>query len=267
MDEVRQITSHALSLRKARKLRVRLPLAELTVVTARPEALSPFVDILREELNVKTVVLVQQTESSAADHGIVHTLSVNARAAGPRLGKQVQQVIKAAKSGDWSEVDGVVTAGGITLEAHEYELTLNVGGSGAADGTAGPALTLIPGGGFVLLETETTPELEAEGIARDAIRAVQEARKNAGLEVSDRIGLALNAAPEHAAALETFSGLIASETLATAIAVEATTQAESLVEEPARNIDGEIFISSATALGTDKAALIITIDASQKLKG
>src|SRR5699024_481421 len=56
MDEVRQITSQALALRKSRGLRVRLPLAELTVVTAQPTALEPFADILRDELNVKSVV-------------------------------------------------------------------------------------------------------------------------------------------------------------------------------------------------------------------
>ncbi len=187
MDEVRQITSQALALRKARRLRVRLPLAELTVVTARPAALEPFADILREELNVKSVRLAQQTESSAAEHGIVHTLAVNARAAGPRLGKQVQQAIKGAKSGDWSETDGAVVAGGIALEPHEYELTLSAGVGSDEDA----ALALIPGGGFVLLDTRMTPELQAEGLARDMIRAVQEARKNAGFEVSDRIELEL----------------------------------------------------------------------------
>ncbi|RGE21600.1 isoleucine--tRNA ligase [Leucobacter sp. wl10] len=187
MDEVRQITSQALALRKARRLRVRLPLPELTVVTQRPEALEPFADILRDELNVKAVRLVRQTETSAQEHGIVHSLAVNARAAGPRLGKQVQQAIKAAKSGDWSEENGAVVAGGIALEPHEYELTLRVG-----DGSeGGPALALIAGDGFVLLSTETTHELQAEGLARDIIRAVQEARKNAGFDVSDRIELKL----------------------------------------------------------------------------
>ena len=253
MDEVRQITTNALSLRKARRLRVRLPLAELTVVTARPEALNPFVDILREELNVKTVVLVEQTASSAVDHGVVQTLAVNARAAGPRLGKQVQQAIKGAKSGDWSESDGIVTAGGITLEPHEYELTLTVSSSvaGSAGDSAqaeGPALALLPGGGFVLLSTETTPELEAEGIARDAIRAVQEARKNAGLDVSDRIDLVLSVDPEHASALQTHSALIAAETLATG----------GLVVQSAES--GSWDSSNATpALGTDKAPLGIAL--------
>ncbi|QBE47545.1 isoleucine--tRNA ligase [Leucobacter triazinivorans] len=266
MDEVRQITSQALALRKARRLRVRLPLAELTVVTSRPQALEPFADILREELNVKSVRLVQQTETSADEHGIVQTLAVNARAAGPRLGKQVQQAIRAAKSGDWSEEDGVVyvglsaagAAGGIALEPQEYELTLKVG-----DGTdEGPALALIPGGGFVLLVTETTPELEAEGIARDAIRAVQEARKNAGLDVSDRIVLALNAAPEHAQALETHRELIAAETLAVGFAAQALPADEfaGMLQQLPETGPG-VFMSSAQALGSAKDPMVVTIDA------
>ena len=253
MDEVRDITSHALSLRKARRLRVRLPLAELTVVTQRPAALGPFTDILREELNVKSVELVQQTEGSAAEHGIVHTLAVNARAAGPRLGKQVQQAIKGAKSGDWSEADGVVTAGGIALEPHEYELTLKAGD----DSAGASALALIPGGGFLLLDTATTPELEAEGIARDAIRAVQEARKNAGLDVSDRISLTLSAAPEYAAALEAHADLIARETLATSFGL-----GEGTGEAPEQTPDG-VFATTASALGAEKAAVQIVIEAAR----
>ena len=259
MDEVRQITSQALALRKARRLRVRLPLAELTVVTARPGALAPFADILREELNVKEVRLVQQTDTSAADHGIVQSLTVNARAAGPRLGKQVQQAIKGAKSGDWSETDGVVTAGGIVLEPHEYELTLRVGDGSAND--EGPALALIAGGGFVLLETATTPELEAEGIARDAIRAVQEARKNAGLDVSDRIVLALNAETALAPALEAHRALIAGETLAEAIAVQATDDLTAVIADLGSPGDGVFRSAAEKALGADKAPLVITIDA------
>ena len=243
MDAVRQITSQVLALRKARRLRVRLPLSELTVVASQPAALEPFADILRDELNVKSVRLVQQTQTSAAEHGIVHTLTVNARAAGPRLGKQVQQVIAASKSGDWSEENGLVVAGGIALEPQEYELTLSVG-DGSDDGQA---LALLPGGGFALLETETTPELEAEGVARDAIRAVQEARKNAGLDVSDRIALALAASPEHAAALEAHAELIAGETLAVSLAISTGS-----IDRPRS--------TTASALGTGKDPLAIAIE-------
>ncbi len=196
MDQVRTISSTVLSLRKQAGLRVRLPLATLTVVTADTAALAPFESILRDELNVKNVRLVELADDSAGSYGITSRLTVNARAAGPRLGKQVQQVIKAARAGDWSEADGVVTAGGIELAAGEYELVLQTGpadGSPVEGGASAdaPALALLAGGGFVLLETKTTPELEAEGFARDLIRAVQDTRKSAGFEVSDRIRLDL----------------------------------------------------------------------------
>ena len=250
MDEVRQITSQVLALRKANRLRVRLPLAELTVVSSRPAALEPFADILRDELNVKHVRLVLETETSAAENGIVQTLSVNARAAGPRLGKQVQLAIRAAKSGDWREQDGVIVAGDIALEPHEYELTLQAG-SGAEDG--GQAIALIQGGGFVLLDTKTTPELDAEGVARDAIRAIQEARKGSGLEVSDRIELRLVAAPADAAALEAHAALISSETLATGLTVSASTD---LVAEAAT---AGAYSTVSPALGAAKANVAITV--------
>ncbi|GGM52959.1 isoleucine--tRNA ligase [Microbacterium saperdae] len=191
MDAVRELSSVGNALRKKEKLRVRLPLARLTVVSPLAVTLGQFEDILREELNVKSVELVPLAEDTAVSYGIDHRLSVNARAAGPRLGKNVQTVIKAAKAGDWSETDGVVTAGGIPLEPSEYELVLETTGR-----PEGEALAIVPTGGFVLLDTQTTPELEAEGLARDVIRAVQETRKNADFDVSDRIRLDLRFASD-----------------------------------------------------------------------
>lgn len=218
MDAVRQITSSSLALRKQRGLRVRLPLQKLTVVSPRYEELQPFADVLREELNVKSVEFIALGANTAAEYGITHQLTVNARAAGPRLGKQVQAVIQATKSGDWNESDGTVVAGGIELEPGEYELSLSIGSNDESPDTA---LTLIDEGGFVLLDTVTTPELEAEGLARDVVRAVQEARKQAGLEVSDRIDLTLTLDEHGAAAAEQFADLIRDETLAVTFDVKA----------------------------------------------
>ncbi|MFF1632919.1 isoleucine--tRNA ligase [Leifsonia sp. NPDC058248] len=188
MDRIRAISSTVLSLRKQAGLRVRLPLAGLTVVAGKADALRPFEAILRDELNVKAVEFVELHDDSAVRYGITSKLTVNARAAGPRLGKEVQKVIQAARAGDWSELDGIVTAGGIELAAGEYDLVLE---TAQADGESTSALALLPGGGFVLLDTVTTPELEAEGLVRDIIRAVQDTRKAAGLDVSDRIQLNL----------------------------------------------------------------------------
>ncbi len=213
MDRVRSIASSGLALRKAQGLRVRLPLQTLTVVTPGAAALEAFSDIVRDELNVKTVTLVEFDESLVDDYGIARRLAVNARAAGPRIGKQVQQVIAAAKAGDWSVDGDVVTAGGIALEAGEYTLELELDDPAAA-------VVFLPGSGFVLLDTRVTPELAAEGLARDLIRAVQQARKDAGLDVSDRIVLTLGSHDEATrAAIEAHRQLIGAETLATTLEV------------------------------------------------
>jgi isoleucyl-tRNA synthetase len=216
MDAVRHITSVALSLRKQRGLRVRLPLQSLTVVSANNLALEPFISVLREELNVKEVAFEPLTETSAESFGISNQLSVNSRAAGPRLGKKVQDVIRATKAGDWSEIGGRVVAGGIELEPREYELNLAIDESLVGRDTA---IALLDGGGFVLLDTKTTPSLEAEGLARDAVRAVQDARKAANLEVSDRIRLKLTSDAIGVQSIEAHEAMIIAETLAVDLVV------------------------------------------------
>jgi len=225
MDRVRHIASSGLALRKARGLRVRLPLGSLTIVGENTESLENFVDILKDELNVKAVLLRPFTPDSLAEYGITHRLTVNARALGPRIGKDVQKVIAAARAGDWFERGGSVTVGGFELLPEEYELEPQ-----SADEAR--AISFLADGGFVLLDTVTTPELEAEGLARDLVRAIQDARKGAGLEVSDRIALSLFfGSSAEAAAVEPFGGMIAQETLAERFAVVAPDAQGSSAEE------------------------------------
>ena len=83
-------------------------------------------------------------------------------------------------------------------------------------GDEASAVSFLTDGSFVILDTELTPELEAEGLARDVIRVVQDTRKAAGLEVSDRIELAIFGDDEtDVASLTAFVATIAAETLAT----------------------------------------------------
>ena len=136
MDKVREVCSATSALRKAGSLRNRLPLASLTVVVEDPAALAGFESIVADEVNVKAVRLLAADAPEAASYGVSQRLTVNARAAGPRLGKDVQQAIKGSKSGDWSVAeDGTVTAGGLALEEGEYTLE-TVAGS-ADDGRRG----------------------------------------------------------------------------------------------------------------------------------
>ncbi|MBX3193484.1 MAG: isoleucine--tRNA ligase [Microbacteriaceae bacterium] len=210
MDRVRAIASAASALRKARKLRVRLPLAKLTVVSPGAVITQEFAAILADELNVKAVSPELLQESSLEQFGITRRLTVNARALGPRVGKDVQRIIQASKAGDWTVEGDVVTAGGTPLEPGEFELELQ-----AADPES--AIAFLPGGGFVVLDTHLTPELEAEGVARDVVRAVQQARRDAGLDVSDRIALRLTADADTVAAIAAHRELISAETLATSL--------------------------------------------------
>lgn len=212
MDRVQQICSTGSSLRKAANLRVRLPLQELTVVAPGADALEGFAAVVADELNLRSVRLLDAESASPEEFGIEQKLVVNARAAGPRLGKNVQQAIKGSKSGDWSvSEEGVVTAGGLALEPQEYTLETVV--AEAAEGEGSRAAAVLPGGGFVVLNTEVTPELEAEGAARDMVRAIQQARKDAGLNVSDRIHTTVTAKQDVVDALLANAELVKTETL------------------------------------------------------
>ena len=219
MDQVREVCSATSALRKASRLRNRLPLAALTVVVEDPAALEPFTGIIADELNVKAVRLVAADSEEAASYGVEQKLTVNARAAGPRLGKDVQVAIKGSKSGDWSvAADGTVTAGGLLLEEGEYSLETVVGS--AAEGAA---TGMLPSSGFVVLDTVVTPELAEEGVARDLVRAVQQLRRDTDLDVTDRIELVIGGAPEVLAAARAHETLIAGETLATSYTVTGET--------------------------------------------
>jgi isoleucyl-tRNA synthetase len=213
MDRVRQVASTALSLRKARKLRVRLPLRRLTVAAADAAVLEPFTDILADEVNVKRVEL----STDVRRYGRFE-LTVNARACGPRLGGDTQKVIRAVKAGEWQvEPDGTVTAAGIVLLPGEYSERLVPAEEVAAAGSQ--AIAALPGNsGLVVLDVEVTPELAAEGLAKDVVRVVQQARREAGLDVSDRISLTLDAAAEVLDAVRAHQEFLAGEVLAESVA-------------------------------------------------
>jgi len=204
MDQVREVASASSSLRKAKKLRVRLPLPKLTVAVEDPQRLAPFTDLIADELNVKKVELTDDIDTYGR-----FELTVNAKIAGPRLGKDVQAAIKAVKAGEAVvNADGTLTAGPAVLQPEEYSSRLV-----AADPEYTTALP--DGAGLVVLDGTVTPELEAEGWAKDRIRELQDLRKSTGLDVSDRIRVTIAVPDDKAPWARTHSDLIAREILAT----------------------------------------------------
>ena len=206
MDQVRDVCSTTLSLRKVHSRRVRLPLGELTVASPLANALESFVSIITDEVNVHKVTLTTELGQVAK-----HELQLIPAALGPRLGANTQKVIVAVKKGDWSINGDVVIAGGVALEPHEFQVKL-VAASGDTETIASSALA--DGQGIVLLNIELTDALLAEGAARDIVRMVQQARREAGLAVSDRIVLTLGLPELLQSQVSQFEAYIASETLA-----------------------------------------------------
>lgn len=213
MDAIREAASVALSLRKTAGLRVRLPLSELTIAVANPESLANYADLIADELNVKSIKVVKASDETAKLFGLSKRLTVNARELGPRVGAKVQHVIAQAKQGNWTLDGEKLLVDGLELLPNEYELALT---TESPEGSQRVGITSV---GFVLLNTEVTSELEEEGMARDAVRHVQQARKDAGLDVSDRIRLSVSGSAAVVSALEKHREFIANETLAKELSI------------------------------------------------
>ena len=220
MDRVRDVASTALRLREDNGLRVRLPLTSLTVAGTDSEALAGLTDLLVDEVNVKAVHLTDDLEGHAT-----FTLRPDGKALGPRLGGDVQAVFAAARSGDFSlNDDGSVEVAGHTLSADEFDLALE-----SPEGVAAAALGSADA--VVVLDTEVTPELAAEGLARDVVRQVQQARRDADLVVTDRIILRLGGDETVLDAVRTHTDYVAGQVLATEL---------NLGEVPADAVDTEV---------------------------
>jgi len=202
MDRARDVCSAALALRAAKSARVRQPLAELVVAGRNAARLEPYLDLIASEVNVKSVRLTEDIEEYAT-----FRLQVNARVLGPRLGAETKQVIKASKQGDWRSLGGGVEVAGHELGEGEFELLLQP--------REGVACESLPSNdAIVVLDLELSEELVQEGRARDVVRAVQQARKEAGLHVSDRIHLVLGLEEEWRSAVDRFRDYVSEQTLA-----------------------------------------------------
>ncbi|MBT4020988.1 class I tRNA ligase family protein, partial [Candidatus Peribacteria bacterium] len=195
---IRSIVALGMKLRAEQDVKVRQPLKKITILTTTHCPLTTSdKKVISEELNIKEVVLSDNV-SGIAEKGV----EVNARVLGPRVGGRVQEIIKEAKAGNFTEnSDGTITVMEEKLSSEEAKIIYR--------GKEGEAVA--SGNGIVVnLDTEITEDLKLEGMAREAIRAIQALRKEKGLGVNDRI--TLEAGEGMTEILEKFESYIADET-------------------------------------------------------
>jgi isoleucyl-tRNA synthetase len=203
MDKIREVCSAGLSIRETHELRTRLPLAAITIAGNNLSHLEKYSALIKEELNIKAVHVSDEINNFAS-----YQLHVNARELGPRMGPVMKDVIAASKKGDWKLLsDGLVEVAGHKLSGSEFTLRLN-----PKEGLAAQALP--KNDAVVVIDINVTKELEEEGLARDLVRLVQQARKEAGLHVADQINLGLDIPSPLVFALEKHKAYISEQTLA-----------------------------------------------------
>jgi isoleucyl-tRNA synthetase len=209
MDRVQDICNAAHAIRNTENIRIRQPLATLTCYKANLSGnVDYFANLIADETNVKTVNF-----SDALDEVASLKLKISFPVAGKRLGAKMKAVAGAVGKGDWSRAsDGSIVAGGEPLLEGEYEMLLE---SKIAKG----AQALSSNDALVVLDLALTPALAAEGLARDVVRMVQQARKDGGLEVSDHILLTLNCSDSLADAILQNQDYICTQVLARSLTI------------------------------------------------
>ncbi|WP_069166818.1 isoleucine--tRNA ligase [Nocardia altamirensis] len=201
--------------RKVSKVRVRQPLAR-AFVGLPPGVRLPqdLLDDVADELNVKSL----ETLQSAATV-IDVSVKANFRALGKRFGKQTQAVANVVHDADARHlVEQLRDTGSAVIEFEGTEVTLSPDDVIVSELPRSGWVVESQRGVTIALDIEITPELAAEGIARDVVRVVQNARRDAGLDVSDRIALTIAATDDVLATVKQHEAFIAHETLATSTA-------------------------------------------------
>lgn len=207
MDLVRDVCNAALSVRNAENIRVRQPLKSLTIVRQEVASLKACEEIIKDEINVKSIAY-QQDVASVSDF----SLKIHFPILGKRLPQKMKTIIAASKQGQWEQqADGKLKIADEILQDDEYELKL------LAKNPKG-AQSLSTNDALVVLDLNIDEDLKLEGIARDVIRLVQQSRKEADLNIADRIHLSVQSSHDDVVkSVIQFKDYIAEQTLALTI--------------------------------------------------
>ena len=176
MDNVLDICSYCLFIRSTENIRVRQPLASIAIISKHNNNLKDFEDLIKDAINVKAVIYRDDLENYASKK-----LLINFPMLGKRLPHKMKEIIAASKKGEWEAIAGGLAICGETLNSNEYKLVLepysHIKGATSFENNSS----------LLILDLELTPELIEEGYARDIVRFIQQARKDAHFSITDRI--------------------------------------------------------------------------------
>jgi len=209
MDQVLDICNAALFIRSEENIRIRQPLSKLLIHldgidegTYNNYIAQQFEDLIKDEVNVKSIIYQEDVKEYAN-----LKLSINFPLLGKKHPEKMKEIIAASKACNWAISAGQLFVAGIVLLPEEYTLVME-----PQQGIKG-LKALSNSIGIVKLDLEITKELEEEGIARDLVRFIQQARKDAGFEVSDRIKLNIKSDANLEPVLANYGAFITEQTL------------------------------------------------------
>lgn len=211
MERVRNACTAALFVRNEQGIRVRQPLSKVTFIGVSSNGFDDDLkQLVLDEINVKTW---ENLEKSDIEKYANYTLKINFPVLGKRLPQKVKDIISAQKLGNWSISGSALTVGGELLNHDEYQLLLEPKAE-----FKGKIAALPSNDALVLLDLNISDELKLEGIARDVVRAIQQARKDMNLNVADKIKVSYKADGEIQKAINLFDSYIKEQVLALEVA-------------------------------------------------
>jgi isoleucyl-tRNA synthetase len=212
MAAVQRAVSMGRALRSQYNVKVRQPLKTVELVTRNTEekkVLLEMEDIIREELNVKNVVFRDNEEDL-----VEYEARANFRVLGKELGKDMKAAAVRIEALSQEEIQGLLEGATLSIDITDRSVEITAEKLDIRRIEKANLKVLNEGTLTVGLDTELSEELAREGDVRDLVRGVQNARKEAGLEVTDRIQLCVYGSPKLKQAWEIFSDYVAAETLA-----------------------------------------------------
>lgn len=212
MEITRRAVSLGRAIRTMHNMKIRQPLKAIHLVTRNEEeriALREMEDIIKDELNVKSVIFRQNEEEL-----VEYRAKPNYRLLGKQLGKDMKEAAKKIEALTGEEIQSLLDGATLSIEVGGRNFDLNLEGINVIRIEKENLKVLNEGSLTVALDSELTEELIQEGIIRDMVRSVQNLRKDSGLEVTDRIKLYLHGSESLKRAVENFQDHLKGETLA-----------------------------------------------------